>query len=152
MLKNNPPQKDEARSMKLSGKNKNNNSYEYISLQDATKFCSYSQEYLSLRARQGKLKAVKLGRNWVTTREWIEKYIAKIFQAWGYETLTDQTILGNCVSHEIDIIAWNNEKLIMVEAKFHNELGTKSDVKIALYIKARFEDLSINLYDSQNRF
>src|SRR3989344_7426498 len=61
-----------------------------------------------------------------------EKYIAKIFQAWGYETLTDQTVLGVCISHEIDVVAWNKEKLVMVEAKFHNELGLKSDVKVAL--------------------
>jgi len=50
---------------------------EYISLQEAARLCSYSQEYLSLRARQGKLKALKLGRNWVCTKEWLEDYIAK---------------------------------------------------------------------------
>ncbi len=76
-----------------------------------------------------------------------EKYIAKVFNAWGYETLTDQTVLGICVSHEVDVVAWNSEKLIMVEAKFHNELAMKSDLKAALYIKARFEDLNKNLYD-----
>ncbi|MBI2626184.1 MAG: hypothetical protein HYW69_01150, partial [Candidatus Nealsonbacteria bacterium] len=48
---------------------------EYISLQDATKLCSYSQEYLSLRARHGKLRSVKFGRNWVTTKEWLEEYL-----------------------------------------------------------------------------
>lgn len=76
-----------------------------------------------------------------------EKYIAKIFQAWGYETMTDQTVLGACVPHEVDVVAWNREKLIMVEAKFHNELGMKSDVKVALYIKARFDDLKENTFD-----
>lgn len=70
-----------------------------------------------------------------------EKYISRIFQAWGYETIVDQTLPGTCVSHEVDVIAWNKEKLIMVEAKFHNELGMKSDLKVALYIKARFDDL-----------
>ncbi len=45
---------------------------EYISLKDASKLCSYSQDYLSLRARQGKLKAVKVGRNWMTTKEWLK--------------------------------------------------------------------------------
>jgi len=59
-------------------KNKNNNNLEYISLQDATRFCNYSQEYLSLRARQGKLKSVKLGRNWVTTKEWLVDYAGKV--------------------------------------------------------------------------
>lgn len=50
----------------------------YISLMEATKFCQYSQEYLSLRARQGKLKAIKFGRNWVTTREWLQDYIRRV--------------------------------------------------------------------------
>lgn len=50
----------------------------YISLQEATKFCNYTQEYLSLRVRQGKLKAVKFGRNWVTKKEWLEEYFNKI--------------------------------------------------------------------------
>jgi len=51
---------------------------EYISLKDASKLCSYSQDYLSLRARQGKLKAVKIGRNWMTTKEWLNQYINKV--------------------------------------------------------------------------
>lgn len=51
---------------------------QYISLQKATEYCSYSQEYLSLLARHGKLKAVKFGRNWVTTKEWIEEYVEKV--------------------------------------------------------------------------
>ena len=76
-----------------------------------------------------------------------EKYIAKVFEAWGYQTLTDQTVMGRCVPHEMDVIAWNKEKLIMVEAKFHTELALKSDVKVALYIKARFDDLKGNLFD-----
>ena len=29
----------------------------------------------------------------------------------------------------------------MVEAKFHNETGMKSDLKVVLYVKARFDDL-----------
>lgn len=76
-----------------------------------------------------------------------EKYVARIFQAWGYETLTDQTVFGGCVPHEVDVVAWNKEKLIMVEAKFHNELSLKSDLKVALYVKARFDDLKNNMFD-----
>ena len=48
-----------------------------ISLQEATKYCGYSQEYLSLRARHGKLKAIKFGRNWVTKKEWLDEYLKK---------------------------------------------------------------------------
>lgn len=70
-----------------------------------------------------------------------EKFVAEIYRARGYETLTDQTVEGFCIDHEIDVVAWNENKLIMAEAKFHNELGLKSDLKVALYVKARFEDL-----------
>ena len=51
---------------------------DYISLRAATKYCSYSQEYLALRVRQEKLKAVKFGRNWVTKKEWLEEYLKKV--------------------------------------------------------------------------
>lgn len=70
-----------------------------------------------------------------------EDYVAEIFRSRGFEALTGQVVKGHCIQHEIDVVAWNKEKLIMVEAKFHNELGMKSDVKVVLYIKARFDDL-----------
>lgn len=47
----------------------------YISLAEAAKLTSYSQDYISLLCRQGKMQAVKLGRNWVTTKEWVYSYI-----------------------------------------------------------------------------
>jgi hypothetical protein len=59
----------------MTNENSKNN---YISLKEATRYCNYSQDYLKLRARQNKLKAVKIGRNWVTTREWVEEYLNKI--------------------------------------------------------------------------
>lgn len=46
-----------------------------ISLKEATKYCNYSQEYLSLLARQRKISAIKINKEWVTTREAIEEYI-----------------------------------------------------------------------------
>ena len=76
-----------------------------------------------------------------------EKFVARIFQSWNYETMTDQTVMGSCISHEIDVIAWDKKKLIMCEAKFHNEFGLKSDVKVALYIKSRWDDVATNFYD-----
>lgn len=76
-----------------------------------------------------------------------EQFIAQIFQSKGFETTTDYIAQGGCVEHEIDIVAWNENKLIMVEAKFHNELGIKSDLKVALYIKARWEDLTEVTFD-----
>jgi len=71
-----------------------------------------------------------------------EQFVAQIFQSKGFETVTDFIAQGECAEHEVDIVAWNENKLIMVEAKFHNELGIKSDLKVALYIKARWDDLA----------
>jgi len=76
-----------------------------------------------------------------------EKFVARIFKAWGYDTVTDQTLMGSCVEHEIDVVAWKGDELSMVEAKFHNELGLRSDVKVVLYVKARFDDLSDKVYE-----
>lgn len=70
-----------------------------------------------------------------------ERFIAEIWKSRGFETLTDQIVRGGCVEHEMDVVAWNKEKLVMIEAKFHNEPGTRSDLKTALYVKARFDDL-----------
>jgi len=70
-----------------------------------------------------------------------ERFVAEIFKSRGYETMVDQTVKGKCVEHEVDVVAWRGDELIMVEAKFHNENSYKSDLKVALYVKARFEDL-----------
>lgn len=50
----------------------------YISLTEASKLTPYSQEYLSLLARKGKLETVKFGRNWKTTRKAVEEYLSKV--------------------------------------------------------------------------
>ena len=75
-----------------------------------------------------------------------EKFVAEIFKAQGYQAVTDQIALGTCVPHEVDVVAYNDKELIMVEAKFHTDFGTRSDLKVALYIKARFEDLQNSVF------
>ena len=39
----------------------------------------------------------------------------------------------------------------LIEAKFHNEFGLKSDVKVALYVKARFDDIALNTFKYGDR-
>lgn len=46
-----------------------------ITLAEATKYCSYSQAYLGKLAKEGKLEAIKLKRNWMTTKTAILKYV-----------------------------------------------------------------------------
>ncbi len=47
---------------------------ELISITEAASHTPYSSEYLSLRARTGHLKAMKIARNWLTTREAVLSY------------------------------------------------------------------------------
>ena len=70
-----------------------------------------------------------------------EKYVAELFKAKGYETRTGQILQGKCLEHEVDMVAWKGDELIVAEIKFHNDLSAKSDTKVALYVKARFDDL-----------
>jgi len=61
----------------LKSKNDKKDKYGYISLQEASKLCDYGIEYLSFLARTGKLQAVKIRRNWMTTREAILEYTGR---------------------------------------------------------------------------
>lgn len=75
-----------------------------------------------------------------------EKYVAEIFRSQGYETETGVIVKGKCVEHEIDVVAWKEGELIMTEAKFHTDFNLKSDLKVVLYVKARYDDLYGNRY------
>lgn len=80
-----------------------------------------------------------------------EKFIAQIYKAQDYEVLTGQIAMGNCVPHEIDVVAWKPSELIMIEAKFHTDFAARSDLKVALYIKARFDDLQNSVFKYGNK-
>lgn len=47
-----------------------------ISLADAAKLTGLSQGHLRLLAKQDKIWATKIGRNWVTTKETVQAYLA----------------------------------------------------------------------------
>jgi len=51
---------------------------EYLSLTEASKYTKFSQDYLSLMARTGRMPAQKFGRNWKVRMNDVEEYIAKI--------------------------------------------------------------------------
>ncbi|MDO8601185.1 MAG: restriction endonuclease [bacterium] len=73
-----------------------------------------------------------------------EKYVAEIFKEYGYTVSTNEQARGRCVSHEIDVVAQKEGQRIMIECKYHNERGIRSDTKVALYTFARFLDVKNN--------
>lgn len=70
-----------------------------------------------------------------------EDFVERIFQAEGYTTKVRQNIRGECALHEIDVIGYKADASFIAEAKFHKQVGYKSDLQVALYSYARFLDL-----------
>ena len=70
-----------------------------------------------------------------------EQLVGRLFEYRGYKVSYPEILMGRCVGHEIDVLAEKNGVRLAIEAKFHNQHGIKSDVKTALYVKARCEDL-----------
>lgn len=71
-----------------------------------------------------------------------EAYIAELYRAEGYSAKIDQIIRGACVEHEVDVVLEKGGSVTYVEAKFHNSLGFKTDLKVTLYVKARLDDIA----------
>jgi len=79
-----------------------------------------------------------------------ENFIAAIYKYSGYKTEIGKILQGKCVSHEIDVVAHKNSNTTIMECKFHSEQGQKCNVKIPLYIAARFKDVK-DYWDSKPR-
>lgn len=70
-----------------------------------------------------------------------EQFVAALLRTEGWQTHTDVQLYGKCAPHEVDILAERDGVRAGIELKFHNNLGVKTDLKDALYVYARFEDL-----------
>jgi hypothetical protein len=72
-----------------------------------------------------------------------EDFISHLFRAEGWTVETRKLIKGKCVSHEVDFYASHpgDSAHIAAELKYHNDPGYKTDLKVALYVKSRFDDI-----------
>lgn len=70
-----------------------------------------------------------------------EKYVGEILRHQGYKVKVGEFVQGQCVQHEVDVIAVIDHLQLMIECKYHNLPGTICDVKIPLYIHSRFKDV-----------
>jgi hypothetical protein len=80
-----------------------------------------------------------------------EQFFAALMHAQGYETTHDVMVRGRCVEHEVDVIMKNEKHTIGAELKFHNTPGFKTDVKIALYVRARYWDIEWGAEDRHEK-
>lgn len=70
-----------------------------------------------------------------------EKFVAELFRFQGFEAQNNLILKGRCVKHEIDVLASKDDQTLIVECKFHNRQGIKSDVKVPMYFKSRVDDI-----------
>jgi len=70
-----------------------------------------------------------------------EQFLAEVLRAHGWKAQTGVALNGRCAPHEVDVYAEKNGRRIGIEAKFHNDAGGKTDIKDALYVHARYQDL-----------
>ena len=71
-----------------------------------------------------------------------EVLISEIFANLGYRTEVGKIVQGKCVSHEIDVIAQDENEIFMMECKFHNRKDHFCNVTIPLYVQARYQDVA----------
>lgn len=71
-----------------------------------------------------------------------EQFLAEVLRAHGYTCRVGVALNGRCAPHEVDVLAEKGEKRIGIEAKFHNDASGKTDIKDALYVRARYDDLA----------
>ena len=82
-----------------------------------------------------------------------EVFIGEVFKAYRYSPVyVGKKIAGKCIkNHEMDIVAFKNNEHITAELKFHNSRSKKTDLRVALYMKARFLDIESTGYYGEKK-
>ncbi len=80
-----------------------------------------------------------------------EKFFAALMHAKGYETSYGVMVQGRCVDHEVDVVMRKGDKAIGAELKFHNTPAFKTDLKTALYVRARYWDIQWGAEDRKEK-
>lgn len=79
-----------------------------------------------------------------------EHFVARLLRMHGYTTDIDVIMQGMCVKHEVDVLATKDTRQYFVECKYHNQRGSRTDVKTVLYVKARGDDIKEQLVQSSS--
>ncbi|MBQ0118085.1 MAG: restriction endonuclease [Flavobacterium sp.] len=77
---------------------------------------------------------------------YFEEWITKLFRQIGYQSISGQTLQGDAVTHEIDVLAVKGDEMHLCECKFRNDIDAKISVTTPMYYLSRFNDLKNNTY------
>lgn len=70
-----------------------------------------------------------------------ERLWGGVLEAEGYDVRYDEMVRGRCVSHEVDVLAERDGQTLGFECKYHSRKGRSTDLKVALYVGGRAQDL-----------
>jgi hypothetical protein len=70
-----------------------------------------------------------------------EHLVGQIFKQQGFDVQVGQLVQGQCVQHEVDVVATRGNKQYLVECKFYNSPGKHANVQVPLYIRSRVYDI-----------
>ena len=70
-----------------------------------------------------------------------ERMVGALLNHRGYRTDVGVLLEGECVTHEIDVLAEKDGNVYAIECKFHSRPQFSSNVKTPLYINSRFLDI-----------
>ncbi|GGW41348.1 restriction endonuclease [Arenibacter certesii] len=70
-----------------------------------------------------------------------ERLIGALLRQKGFETEVSVILQGECVTHEVDVLAEKDGNSYAVECKFHSDPRTVSNIRVPLYINSRFLDI-----------
>jgi len=70
-----------------------------------------------------------------------ERLVSALLRQKGYKTKIGEILQGECITHEIDVLAEKDGNIYTIECKFHQNPTNINNVKIPLYINSRFIDV-----------
>lgn len=70
-----------------------------------------------------------------------ETLIGQLFEKEGFSTEVGIVVQGNCVTHEMDVIATNGKTQHLVECKYSKHQGKQVSVQVPLYVRSRVNDI-----------
>ncbi len=75
-----------------------------------------------------------------------ERFVVLLLKAYNYQAHCPPILMGRCVKHEIDVVATidsfdhKKKEKYLIECKYHNAPGIKTDLQDTLCLWARFDD------------
>ena len=81
-----------------------------------------------------------------------EHFTKRILELHGYKCTWNRLIKGECITHQVDIVAKKEDKLFLVECKHHTNHHRLCGLGKALQLWARLDDIQNGFKNGKNKY